>query len=125
MKPTLDKEGFPLEWPILEADDLCRFRFIIGQRHCLGGWMNKSVGCEAHLPTMRTEEQRSNLRQHILAAASWLGAENANTGAVAPMNDHSDNSLSLLARAWNLAGALAGYVVGNPEAKTLRKMQAG
>lgn len=122
MKLKLDKAGYPLEWLILESVDFCRERFVDKRRCCMAGWLNKTFGAD---PTESTDTAgRRDMGRRVHEAATEIGAVDSMPHLHAHMNDNKINSLALLARVWNLAGAMAGYVVGNPEAKTLRKIES-
>ena len=127
MKPNLDKAGYPKEWQNLEAKDFCRKAYAKGSRYCMEGWLNRITRGNAADIWLEPVDKRDALRNYIRKAAIIFGAKNPpdrdRRGFCAVMSDDRDNSLPLLAHIWNLAGAMLGYVVSNPETKTLKKMQ--
>ena len=127
MKPKLDKAGYPLEWPILEAGDFCKRAISTGEQRCLLGWKNMALCDNPCIPddcTIQYYEVSNRIKEFLLDAAKQLTTRCENGHNISMVNDNHLNSLALLARIWNLAGAMLGYVVDNPEAKTLRKMNA-
>ena len=123
MTPKLDDDGWPLEWQMLEAKDMCRGEIQQGQRCCASGWISKlitdSVNVDRNIFTMEEYVIRAAKLLRLKAGASHLSS---NVRVVA-INDSPANSLAMLARALNLAAAMAGYVEDNDEAETLRKME--
>ena len=100
MATTLD---WPNKVPMLTYRDMCR-DVMNGQSdtHCLMGW------AQVVFPT---EEMRCRA----------LAAMQVGPGAVSQFNDDRTNSQTKLARTWNRAMARLGYVVGNPEAKNVKR----
>ena len=121
MKPKLDKSGWPLEWIIFQADDLCRGDYKKGSRCCSLGGMTKNLYGEAIPDEIANPRQQRYIRLFYKAAKHLIGQSG---GSVVVINDDENHSLALIARINNLAAAMLGYVVNNPETKTLRKMEA-
>ena len=126
MKAKLDKAGYPSTWPILEAKDIFKGALFRGRQRCLMGWKNMALCGKPYSPDGNNELHNDVSRKIFAAletAANHLHASNSHGGLPA-ITDSSRNSTALLARIWNLTGAILDYVVDNPEAKTLREMNA-
>lgn len=115
----MSKYKWPDEVPILSARNLCRHVLANGKgQRCLLG----------HCETAKLSTAESwigfmvfpKVRLALLRAARQLGLEGAQH-QVAAFNDDKRNTKTQLARVWNLAMANLGYVVGNPEAKAVKK----
>lgn len=127
MKPALDL-GYPLDWPILKAKDFVRGRIRHGEKCCLEGHLAACFFDDVDYSYLSQSRQRKTMVRKIRRAAKYLGARGkygwCSDIDISEINDNHSNSLSLLADIWNLAGVLAGYVVGNPMTETLKKMKA-
>lgn len=127
MRPKLDTNGWPPSWEMLKASDMCRGQFQdVDGSCCMEGWLNKIMSGDPHPYGDCRYQIRDTMRDHIREAAGVLSAKVGRPTEISVfgINDDCKNSLALLARIWNLSGAMAGYVVDNPQAKTLRKLKA-
>ena len=125
MKPELDKAGYPLEWPMLVGSDFCREELYDGtSKYCLEGHLSLVFDGGGDTYTGNSDPSpRRKMLKLLGLATKQLGARIVGP-YLSDVNDCERNSLRLLSRIWNLAGAMKGYVVDNPETKTLKKMTA-
>lgn len=130
MKPKLDANGWPPSWDMLKASDMCRGQFQdAAGRCCMEGRLNKIMSGDPrpHHYGDCQYQIRDAMRGHIRKAAKVLCARSffsLSADCAFAINDDRKNSLALLAKIMNLAAAMAGYVVDNPQAKRLEKLQA-
>ena len=102
---------YPETVPILSANDICRYSLSRHGKHCLRGWQQTVFGDYDSTPI-------SDVDKALTIACG--------TREIMTFTDTPRRKLSVVARAWNRAMALLGYVVGNPERKwaAKRKVQA-
>lgn len=112
---------WPEEMPVLSGRDLHRGS-LDGPRgtHCLIGWQINAFDSPSILNVTKEEKRFLDAVEY---AAIQLGAEfgDPHSDDIAGFNDNPKNSKALLARIFNRASAICGYVVNNPEAKYLKK----
>lgn len=107
----MSKTIWPTEVPVLSAEDICRDEYDSGSKHCLCGWRWEVFGVSGNVPSLKVFH---TVKAEIKAETGFARGEEG-------FNDDQSVSLRTIARVWNRAMARLGYVVGNPEAKNVRK----
>lgn len=95
--------AWPKKVPILDADDICRFAFNEGNKHCLVGWIVDTFGGRATgLSDYEYSREGSIVADEIIKDVNrW------------PMNFNDDitNSSEDIAKVWNKTMRNLGYTV--------------
>jgi len=112
---------YPDTMPVLESSDIIRNEYGEGRRHCLSGWVLECVGWDSPLA--------ASLEKRLFAEAERMGLRSCGVSmnyyhrfpSVVQINDDRENRPRELAACWNRTIARLGYVVGNPEAKNVKR----
>lgn len=113
------KYSWPEEVDVVGPEDICRRTLASNDgRHCLYGLVRKNFPNRDACTEMK-------IIAEIGKAAFELGAAKVSKEypALSEINDALRNSRRLIARIWNRSMAKIGYVVGNPEARYVKRLR--
>lgn len=114
----MSKPQYPPTVSILDETDVIKHCATdAAGRHCISGWIDADF---AQDPVARAKALTAVKRAIRVLDADHFKS-NAYDSSIVTYNDHADTPKRTIARAYNYAMALLGYVVGNPEARTLAR----
>lgn len=115
----------PKEWPVLDAENMAIGPYCEkpGECGCLAYWRSRVIGISDD-----GIRKACDATEKAAVAVTGKAFTTTHDGAVSGNRGWTFGvrvTRASAARIWNLAGALLGYVRGNPEAKTAASMKKG
>lgn len=120
-KKSGKKEQWPKTVPILGAGNIHKGALSDGKgRYCMVGWLDEVFGVHGFYDCddlLQITDRKKRAEGAVMESLS----EVSRSVNIVTFNDNPRVKKSKIAKVWNRAMALLGYVVGNPEAKWLEK----
>lgn len=124
----IEKAKFPASVPVLSADNFCKGESQRGAKMCLSArltkvFAEKNIGGDNPYAALNILDNvmKAVIKKEIAGNPKFKGIP---ADSVISFNDSSKTTTADAARVWNKTMAAAGYVVGNPAARTIETIPA-